>query len=86
MNRHREVDRQTVDGGCLSYVDGHDRQVDVVEQLVVELDRHAGGEEHHELLLPVLLQEGEEQQESLLRGTHHVALGNDTHTNKGLDL
>ena len=75
---HPQVDR--LDVGGLSYVDGHDGQVDVVEQLIVELDRHAGGEEHHELLLPVLLQEREEQQEALLRGTHHVALGNATHT------
>jgi hypothetical protein len=30
-----------------AYVDGHDRQVDVIEQLIVELDGHAGGEEHH---------------------------------------
>lgn len=40
-------------GGPLSLllfsVDTHHRQVDVVEQLVVELDRHAGGEEHHHL-------------------------------------
>lgn len=47
-------------------MDGHDGQVDVVEELVVEFDRHAGGEEHHQLLLTVLLQEGEEQQEALL--------------------
>lgn len=50
----------------VSYMDGHDRQVDVVEQLVVELHGHAGGEEDHQLLLAVLLQEGEEQQEALL--------------------
>lgn len=49
-----------------THVDGHDRQVNVVEQLIVELDRHAGGEEHHQLLLAVLLQEGEEQHEALL--------------------
>ena len=49
-----------------THVDGHDRQVNVVEQLVVELDRHTGGEEHHQLLLAVLLQEGEEQHEALL--------------------
>lgn len=49
-----------------TYVDGHDGQVDVVEELVVEFDGHAGGEEDHQLLLPVLLEEGEEQQEPLL--------------------
>lgn len=59
-------------------MDGHDGQVDVVEQLVVELDRHAGGEEHHQLLLTVLLQEGEEQHEALLRRTHHIALATKT--------
>lgn len=52
--------------GDPSYVDGHDRQVDIVEQLIVELHRHAGGEEDHQLLLAVLLQKGEEQQEALL--------------------
>jgi hypothetical protein len=30
-------------------VDAHHRQVDVVQQLVVELDRHARGEEDHHL-------------------------------------
>lgn len=47
-------------------MDGHDGKVDVVQQLVVELHRHAGGEEHHQLLLTVLLQEGEEKQEAFL--------------------
>ncbi len=37
-------------------------------------DGHTGAEEHHDLLLPVLLQEGEEQKESLVCGTHDVAL------------
>jgi hypothetical protein len=36
-------------GLLLLPVDAHHGQVDVVEQLVVELDRHAGGEEHHHL-------------------------------------
>lgn len=53
-------------GLLLLPVDGHDGQVDVVEQLVVELHRHTRGEEHHQLLLTVLLQKGEEQQEPLL--------------------
>lgn len=47
-------------------MNGHDGQVDVVEQLVVIFDGHAGREEDHQLLLAVLLQEGEEQQEALL--------------------
>lgn len=71
MQRWQEV-------GDTSYVDGHDRQVDVVEELVVELHRHTGGEEDHELLLAVLLQEGEEQQEALLRRTHDVTLKPET--------
>lgn len=62
------------EAAAAAYVDGHDGQVDVVEQLVVELDRHAGGEEHHHLLLAVLLEEGEKEQEALLGGTHHIAL------------
>lgn len=49
-----------------TYVDGHDGQVDVVEQFIVEFHRHAGREEDHQLLLAVLLQEGEKQQEALL--------------------
>ena len=55
-------------------MDAHDGQVDVVEELVVELDAHAGGEEDHDLLLAVLLQEGEEEEQPLLRGADHVAL------------
>lgn len=49
-----------------THVDRHDRQVDVVQQLIMKFDRHAGGEKDHQLLLSVLLQEGEEQQEALL--------------------
>ena len=36
-------------GLLLLPVDAHHRQVDVVEQLVVELDGHARGEEDHHL-------------------------------------
>ena len=43
-----------------SHVNVQDWNVNVVEQLSVELDRHAGGEEHHQLLGAILLQEGEE--------------------------
>ena len=50
------------------------RDIDVVEQLRVILDRVTGGEEHHYLLLSVLLEESEEQKEPLLRRTHHIAL------------
>lgn len=47
-------------------MDGHDRKVNVVEQLIVEFHRHAGREEDHQLLLAVLLKKGEEQEEALL--------------------
>jgi len=52
---------------------GH-RQINIVEELVMILDGHAGREEHHHLLLPVLLEESEEDEQSLLRGAHDVAL------------
>lgn len=55
-------------------MDGHDRKVNVVEQLIVIFDRHAGREEDHQLLLAVLLQKGEEQEEPLLRWTNHIPL------------
>ena len=55
-------------------MDGHASQVDVVQQLVVELHRHAGGEEHHNLLVPVLLQEGKEQEETFVARTHDISL------------
>ena len=38
----------------------HDRQVDVVEQFIMELDREARAEENHDLLFAVLLKECEE--------------------------
>lgn len=47
-------------------MDGHDRKVDVVEQLIVVFYRHAGREEDHQLLLAVLFKKGEEQKEPLL--------------------
>ncbi len=50
------------------------REVDVVEQFVVVLDAHTGGEEDHDLLLAVLLEEGEEEEEAAVRGADHVAL------------
>ena len=52
----------------------HDRNVDVIQQLVEKLDGHAAAEEDHDLLPAVLLQEGEQEQEPLLRGTNHKAL------------
>jgi hypothetical protein len=55
-------------------MDALDRQVNVVEELVVILDGHAGGEEDHHLLLSVLLQEGEQQQKTLLRRADNVTL------------
>ena len=38
------------------------------------LDRVARGEEDHNLLVQIFLQEGEQQQEALVAGAHHVAL------------
>lgn len=61
-----------------AYMDGHDRQVDVVEQFIVEFHRHTGREEDHQLLLAVLLQEGEEQHEALLWWAYHVTLKHTT--------
>ena len=50
------------------------REINVVEQLIVILDGEAGAHEHHDLLLPILLQECEQQHESLLARADHVAL------------
>ena len=58
----------------MTHVDALNGQVNVVEEFVVVLDGHAGGEEDHDLLLAILLQEGEEQQKSLLRRAHDVTL------------
>ena len=58
----------------VTHVNGRHRQVDVVQQLVVELDGEAGVEENHHLLLAVLLEEREQQQEALLRRANDVAL------------
>ena len=55
-------------------MDVQDRNVDVVEQLSVVLDRVAGRQEHHHFLLEVLLQKGEQQQEPLLRWADDVTL------------
>mmetsp|Transcript_4279 Transcript_4279/g.9394 ORF Transcript_4279/g.9394 Transcript_4279/m.9394 type:complete len:217 (-) Transcript_4279:608-1258(-) len=52
----------------------HHRQVDVVEQLGVVLDRVARGEEHNDLLLAVFLQEGEKEEEAIGRLAHDEAL------------
>lgn len=52
---------------------GH-RQIDVVEELMMILDRHAGGEEDHDLLLAILLEESEEHQQTLLRWANNIAL------------
>ena len=55
-------------------MDIEDWDIDIIQQLGVELDRVAGGEEYHHLLVSVLLEEGEEEEEPLLRGTYHVTL------------
>ncbi len=48
--------------------------VDIVQQLAVELDSIAGGEEHNDFLFAILLQEGEQEQEALVACAHHIAL------------
>ncbi|KAH3686753.1 hypothetical protein WICPIJ_002275 [Wickerhamomyces pijperi] len=49
-------------------------QINVVQQLGVVLDRVTRGQEHDNLLLDVLLQEGEQQEETLVGLTHNVTL------------
>ena len=51
-----------------------DRDVDVVEQIRVELDRVAAGHENHDLLLHVLPQEGEEELELASWLNQHISL------------
>ena len=46
------------------------REVNVVKQLVVKLDRHARVEENHHLLLAILLDERVQNQESLISWAH----------------
>lgn len=55
-------------------MNGHDGQVDVVEQFVVVFDAHARAEEDHHFFLAILLEEREEKEESLLGRNDHVAL------------
>ncbi len=55
-------------------MDALNRQVNVVEEFIVVLDGHAGGEEDHHLLLPVLFQESEKQQKSFLGRAHDIPL------------
>ena len=55
-------------------VQGQHGQVNVVQQLRVIFDRVAAGKENDELLLEVLLQEGKQEQEALVRFAENVAL------------
>ncbi|GIX61071.1 histone kinase SNF1, putative [Babesia caballi] len=50
------------------------RNVDVVEQRVVELDRVAAAEEDHDLLVQMALEERKQQHKPVFRLTHHVTL------------
>lgn len=43
-----------------------DRQVNVVQKFIVVLDRVTRGEEHHDFLVSVFLQEGKQNEETLL--------------------
>lgn len=63
----------------MTHVDSHDGQVNVIEQLIVVLHRHAGREEHHQLLLTILLQKREEQQETFLWRTYNISLKRTNH-------
>ena len=44
----------------------HDRYVYVIQELVVELDSHAGAEEHHHFLFAILFQESKQEKEPLV--------------------
>ena len=55
-------------------MNGHDRQVDVVEKFVVELDGQTGAEEDHDFLVSILSQEREQKQKPFLRRTEHITL------------
>lgn len=58
----------------VTHMNGHDGQIDVIEQLIVVLHRHARREEHHQFLLAVLLQKREEQQKTFFRRTYDISL------------
>lgn len=49
-----------------THMNAFHRQIDVIEELIVELDGVASVEEDHHLLVLVLLKECEQQQKSLL--------------------
>ena len=44
----------------------HDREIDVVEQFMVELSTDAGAGKHHHLLSTITLQKREQQQQALI--------------------
>ena len=50
------------------------RKIDVVEQLVMVLDRETRAHEDHDLLLPVLLEECEKKHQTFLTGTDDITL------------
>lgn len=66
--------RQRRQCGLAAHMQVEHRHIDVVEQLGVVLDRVARREEDDDLLLGVLAQEGEQQQEALVRLADDVAL------------
>lgn len=57
-----------------THVNTHHGQVDVVQEFVVVFDGETRVKEHHDFLCAVLLQEREQQQKSLVRWTHDIAL------------
>ena len=56
-------------------MNGQDRQIDVVQQLIVVFHGLTGRKEDHQFLLPVLLKECKEEEESLFGRTDNVSLG-----------
>lgn len=64
----------------------HDGQVNVIQQLRIELDRVARGEEDDDLLAAILLQEGEQQQEAQVTLHDDVALFEPVDCSGGLVL
>lgn len=49
-----------------TYMNMGDRQVNVVQKFIMVLDRVTRGEEHHDFLVSVFLQEGKQNEKTLL--------------------
>lgn len=53
-------------------MDAHDRDIYVVQELMVVFDSHARIEEDHDFFLQILLNESVENKESLVSWTHQI--------------